>query len=412
LFDSDIQRCPSKSTADKLATARGYKRLDDPVESFFAPGEKSSTSLQLVAGRCYLFSAIGSNGIDSISLRLKKGRDILTSDTTRKSNAWTSYCAESDGPVRLLVSVISGSGTIKTDFFGALRSEIIELVGPPIKSSHETEALVTRIEAHQKDATSRGYFEHKTIFKGQVAAGERHNVNLSQLSGGACYMITSIAGGSSSDHSMRILASKRGNDQDFFVNADDVKNGEAAFFCADDKTIFKSLELIMLSGQGQIAVILSSLKTQNLPGRLFGYSRELLETAARAYSQGFVVKDKVNMKWDKAQKRWSAELKTDVDSCYMIVAVVQGSYYDSFEIIYGESERKLEKNGETGVIGICTKEKKENMTALVRSQKYNDSQSCCDSCEPCKVLEEKEVDNPPKIFVFKSDTRSYAGDTY
>ncbi len=193
LFDADPAR-RGRGTWDAVLTRMRlmkYEPEGDPKKLRAANQDRLVSPARLTGGRCYMFTALGSVGIDTIEMRLETHHRLLVADLAGRPEAWVRYCAEEDMAARLIIIVVAGSGSVLTGRFAADRRDIASEVGPALRLRDVTLGRDEALRSAEQRLDNYGYGKTKILVEKEIVPGDRVTSSFS-VEPGRCGIVYAV----------------------------------------------------------------------------------------------------------------------------------------------------------------------------------------------------------------------------
>jgi hypothetical protein len=351
LFDSDLASTPSWSDITARAAASGMS--EGPLKRTFRAGrgERLDERIDVEAGRCYLFVAQGSAGIDSLAIRLTRSEALLVADLAGRSTAWVRHCAESRGEVKLSVEIVAGAGRVRIAGFSAARDELDPvLVGPPLDPREPLLTVDAAIRWTDQQLARAGYDPAEIQLEVELGEGQRERCRV-RLEPAECVVFSAISG--PGIHDLDLEVEDPGGD----LVAGDSSLGPNALvrYCsaaAGDHTA----SIVGRGGSGPAVMMVSRLPRIELPTTLSDPPRGAYEAAAvfsRVALDPLGEVAPVTRTEDDAV--WSARVTLERERCYGFGAAVNGATIEQLELRgqTGESLAVWKRDGLPATLTVC-----------------------------------------------------------
>ncbi|MCP4674477.1 MAG: hypothetical protein GY854_02960 [Deltaproteobacteria bacterium] len=193
LFDADPAKRGTRTWDAVHARMHrmNYKPESEPKRLRATNQDRLVLPARLTGGRCYMFTALGSAGIDTIEMRLEAHHNLLVADLAGRPEAWVKYCAEENLDARLIIIVVAGSGSVLTGSFAADRKDIAKEVGPELQIRDVPLGHDVALRLAEQRLEKHGYGQTKTVFEKEIAPGDRAPISLS-VEPGRCGILYAV----------------------------------------------------------------------------------------------------------------------------------------------------------------------------------------------------------------------------
>ncbi|MCP4603583.1 MAG: hypothetical protein GY847_24210 [Proteobacteria bacterium] len=259
IFDADLTGNLSWETVNRRMGRFGYEPIDEPEQLKTARQGLHIFPIKLAKGRCYVFAAQGSPGIDQLGLRLKAHRQLIAADLCGRPEAWVGHCAENDIYARLILRVIAGSGTVMLGGFSSSRRSVYNEVGPPLTPHHAPPTLERARRSVDRALDSQGYYKGEVLFEKEVASGDRSNAVFS-LDADECAVLYAANDPGVDDIDIEVFAREKK-----IAPIHGASNPERFHgICAKVFTTYR-MEIISLGGKGKVNAYIRRLPKISIP---------------------------------------------------------------------------------------------------------------------------------------------------
>ncbi len=272
LFDADPLHRRNFGEATIHASRMGFRGLDLPDRLPVRHGELVTLSRTQKDGRCYMLAATGTAGVDTLEIKLYGGGQLVVADLQGRPEAWVRNCAERDQEVTAQIKVLAGDGVMTLGWFDAPRSDVYEIVGPPIRAEQEPPGIDALTTWCSRKLTAMGYEDIRLLFESYMVAGDQTVVPF-RLGAGECAAVRGVADSGLKDLDLQVrskgelVASDRGP-----------RSRPEVSICAREDTSYE-IAIIAIAGKGAVRLIAGELPELSLPEIL---SAELLFPAREA----------------------------------------------------------------------------------------------------------------------------------
>jgi len=330
LFDADSALAPDWSVVEARASAM---RMTGGVVSRTVAsgrGERISERLRLDEGKCYLFVAQGSAGIDSVSLRVTDEGGLLVADLSARQTAAAQLCAETDVDARLGIEVTAGSGRLRIEGFSAERSRMARsYVGPPLRPVEQPVTIEAAMRWADQQLARSGYDPAEVQFEGWLSAGGRQQSSV-RLSAGECAVISAISGSGVRDLDVEVS-----NPAGKLVAADSTPGPSSLVrLCSPTATEYR-VSLVGRGGEGLAVLMVSRLPSVELQNVRADPPRGVREAAALFRRHAFEPLSEIAPATrvpDSRPPAWTAPVELERGRCYGIAAAADGASVERLEL--------------------------------------------------------------------------------
>jgi hypothetical protein len=286
--------------------------------------------LALKRGRCYLFAAIGTAGIDVLEVRLLSGNQLAAADFQSRPAAWVGSCAEEDQEVRAEVAVLAGRGTVTGGWFDAARQDVLETVGPPLRAVSIPATLATLEASAALRLEKEGYVDVRPLADEAMAAGDRASHAL-WLNRGECVAILSFVAGLE-DVDVEIL-----RDGEVLVSDRTGNAMPEVGLCAHADAAYE-VAIIAISGEGGARALIGYLPDIELPALPSPSTAYTAREAAARFKAGSLSPAGEAVILEPAPTGgYTAQLSLTGHQCYG-VAIISSSALNRVSVQTGEDQ--------------------------------------------------------------------------
>jgi hypothetical protein len=293
----------------------GFGPASEPETVALAAGERATLRRSLAAGRCAVFGALGSPGVDALALRLRAGGDLLAADVSGRPFAFAAHCAEQDLGAVLELTAEAGSGTATVLGFDAPREAVPEWAGPPLgitSDQREPAAIESRITSQLDSA---GYGPGSTVLEAPTAAtGDRHRIEPG-LPGSGCGILAVFAGPGVEG---LVLETRPLPDPPVRVLGDEGRPALVSL-CATDQAP-PAVELAVIKGSGPLRAVFHPLPRVPLPAGIDDPPLALREAAAIFARHGMEAADELPLPAAISGTAWAAPFTAGPGRCFGFAA--------------------------------------------------------------------------------------------
>lgn len=349
LFDADPVYRRNFGEATRHASRMGFRGLDLPERLPVRHGELVTISRPQKSGRCYMLAATGTAGVDTIEIKLFVNRQMAVADLQGRPEAWVRNCAEEDQVATAQIRALAGDGVMTLGWFDAARSDVYEIVGPPIRAEHEPPGIDALTARRSRELTDHGYEDIRLLLETHMAAGDQSVVPF-WLGAGECATVRGLADSGLRDLDLQVRV------QGEVLTADrGPRSRPEVSLCARADTAYE-IVLIAMSGEGAVRLLSGELPDVPFPGDV---SHELLfparEAAALLVRASLVPGDQM-IRMEKGEK---ASYRTDVplkaNRCYGVM-ILSSDRLVGATVLDPEGEERATWEGAApvGVMTLCT----------------------------------------------------------